>query len=267
MSDLVRVLTDEGIAQFTQFLSRLRAGSNEPVPYSLLTAAVSSAPLSQDIPVERKSFANRFAFGEYLVTILKSLDVRDITSAYVLWTWLALYFFDTICPLVAGKRNVLEDAVYVLGKTYNYQRYYRHLVRTPWLVVNNHGEYGKVMLVMRDRGTRSEIFEQLAARQEIIGNTTAIAAAYRLYFDPATQRPKRGAGGKGEGTPRRLSAVVQQLDLTYDLRDCSVDRFLALLPPEFDRFREAEAEEGQPAATATRESKIGDASLQPSTPA
>lgn len=265
MSDLVRVLNDEGIAQFAQFLSRLRAGGSESVPYSLLTDAQTSEPLPQDIAVERKPFSNRFEFGEYMVAVLQPMDAREITNAYGVWTWLALYFFDDICPVVAGKRNVLEDAVYILGKTYNYQRYYRHLARTPWLMVSNHGEYGKVMLIMRDKGTRSEIFEQLAARQEIIGNKTAIAVAYRLYFDPAVQRPKRGAGGKGEGTPRRLSAVVAQLDLTFDLRDCTVDRFLGLLPQEFDRFRNKEQE--QQAAIVSAPDKQDHASAQPPTPA
>jgi hypothetical protein len=261
VSDLVRVLNDEGIAQFTQFLSRLRTGGNEPLPYSLLTDPQTSAAMPQDITIERKHFSNRFGFGEYLVNVLKPLDAREISNAYGVWTWLALYFFDEICPVVSGKRSVLEDAVYILGKSYNYQRYYRHLVRTPWFVVSNHGEHGKVMLIMRDRGTRSEIFEQLAARQEIIGNRTAIAVAYRLYFDPAAQRPKRGAGGKGEGTPRRLSAVVAQLDLTFDLRDCTVDRFLGLLPQEFERFRNDEQDQS---ATATAPEKQDRASVQPS---
>jgi hypothetical protein len=258
VSELVRVLTDEGTAQFTQFLGRLREGSTEPVPYSLLTAEGMSAALSQDISVERKSFSNRFAFGEYLVNVLKPIDGREVTNANGLWNWLALYFFDSICPVDAGKRNVLQDAVYVLGKTFNYRNYYRHLVRTPWLAVNHHGEYAKVMLLMRDKGTRSELFEQLAGRQEILGNTTAIKAAFRLYFDPAAQRPKVGAGSKGGGTPRRLGALVQQLDPTHDLRDCTVERFLALLPAEFDRFRNNEDQE--PSAVATASSK------QPATP-
>jgi hypothetical protein len=266
VSELVRVLTDEGTAQFTQFLGRLREGSTEPVPYSLLTAEGTSAALSQDISVERKSFSNRFAFGEYLVNVLKPIDGREVTNANGLWNWLALYFFDSICPVDGGKRNVLEDAVYVLGKTFNYRNYYRHLVRTPWLAVSYHGEYAKVMLLMRDKGSRSELFEQLAGRQEILGNPTAIRAAYRLYFDPAAQRPKVGAGSKGGGTPRRLGALVQQLDLTHDLRDCTVERFLALLPPEFGCFRNDEAE--TPAATITAaSSKQAVAPAEPTAPA
>jgi hypothetical protein len=254
VTDCVRQLTDDGIAQFIQFLASQRAGANEPIPYSLLTAAKTSSPLSAEIAIERKSFNNRFAFGEYLVGSLKPLDKREIGNSYALWTWLALYFFDSICPVVGGKRNVLEDAVYILGKVFNHRKYYRHLVRTPWLVVNEHGECGKVMLLMRDKGSRSEIFEQLAASKDILGNETVIAGAYRLYFDPAEQRPKRGSGGKGAGSPRRLSAIVQQLDLTYDLRDCTVEQFLALLPPEFDRFRSDNQD--QPCATVTSKQSI-----------
>jgi hypothetical protein len=259
------MLTDEGIVQFAQFLERQRSGAAEPVPVSLLTDWATSSPLSTEIAAERTPFSDRFAFGEYLVSSLKPLDRREIVNSYALWTWLALYFFDSICPIVAGKRNILEDAVYILDKAFNHQRYYRHLVRTPWLIVSDHGEYGKVMLMMRDKGSRSEIFEQLAARQDILGNETIIQGAYRLYFDPAEQRPKRGSGGKGPGSPRRLSAVVQQLDLTYDLRDCTLEQFLALLPSEFDRFRDAE-DKDQMSITETIPSKQGDALVPLSPP-
>ncbi len=260
MTDHVRMLTDEGIAQFVQFLERQRTGPAEPVPVSLLTDPSTSTPLATPIIIERKDFGDRFAFGEYLVDLLRPLDRRQIANSHALWTWLALYFFDYICPAVAGKRNVLEDAVYVLGKVFNHQRYYRHLVRTPWLIVSEHSENGKVMLVMRDKGSRSEIFEQLAARQDILGNQTIVAGAYRLYFDTKEQRPKRGSGGKGAGSPRRLSAVVQQLDLTYDMRDCTVEQFIKLLPSEFDRFRNDG--DAQPSDSATTSHKQA-VSIQP----
>jgi hypothetical protein len=42
---------------------------------------------------------------------------------------------------------------------------------------------------------------------------------------------------------RRLVAVIQQFDLTYDLYAMTADQILTLLPPEFDRWR-------RPAATA-----------------
>jgi hypothetical protein len=263
MTDRLRTLSDAGIAQFAGFLASIRAGGKDPVPYFLLTDDQTSSPMLTDVNIDRKPFADRFAFGEYLVSALQPLDRREIANSYSLWTWLALYFFDDICPLVNGNRNVLEDAVYILDKVFNHQRYYRHLVRTPWLIVSDHGANAKVMLIMRDKGSRSEIFEQLAARQDILGNPTVIGGAYRLYFDPTDERPKRGSGGKGAGSPRRLSAVVQQLDLTYDLHACTVEQFLALLPSEFDSFK-ATAQGGQPRSTATNPSKGTASPLQSS---
>jgi hypothetical protein len=62
--------------------------------------------------------------------------------------------------------------------------------------------------------------------------------ARALYFDEKTGRLKRGAGGKAGGSPRRLARVRQQLDVTWDLFDLTVERMLAILPNEFNRFKE-----------------------------
>jgi hypothetical protein len=110
-------------------------------------------------------------------------------------------------------------------------------VRTPWEAVANNGPNAKVLLQNRGGGRRSDIFEQLAARQTIFGNKTIIAGAYKLYYDEAAQLPKKGAGGKGAGSPRRLVSFIQQIDLTYDLFACSAEQFLALLPKEFLKFQ------------------------------
>jgi len=238
MTDLVRVLNDAGIQHFIHYLAELRAGSKTTPPYGLLTDSATSLPLDDEVPIDRSAFEDQFAFGKYLSSALSPLDRRRISHDYALWTWLALYFFDHICaPAKDGSRKILETAVYVLEKQFNHQRYYRHLVRTPWLAVLDHGDNAKVLLITTTSGSRSDIFEQLTARQGIFGNQTVIAAANALYLDRATGRPKRGASGKGKGSPRRLVSIIQQLDLTYDLRACTVEQFLELLPKEFERFR------------------------------
>jgi hypothetical protein len=58
-----------------------------------------------------------------------------------------------------------------------------------------------------------------------------------------TQRPEGAAPKRGvltrtrPGNLRRLIAVIDQFDLTYDLYATSPDDILTLLPPEFDRCR------------------------------
>jgi len=242
MSDHVRVLTDEGIEGFRQYLQRLRAGAKEVAPSWLLTDTSTSAMMPSAPEIKKKVFSSRFDFGQHLSQMLSPLGRRSISHHHALWTWLSLYFFDELCPLQAdGTRRVLEDAVYVVPARYNHQRYYRHIARTSWLTVSDHGGNAKVLLTGSERGSRSEIFEQIASRQGMLGNPTIVAGAFELYFDQANGRQKKGAGGKGAGSPRRLAAIVQQLELTYDLAACTTGQLLELLPKEFDRFKPEQA--------------------------
>jgi hypothetical protein len=175
--------------------------------------------------------------GAYLADVLKPLDRHQISRDHRLWNWLALYFFDSICRAEAdGTRKLLRQELYVLDSKYNYLRYYKHLVRTPWLAVLDHGENAKILFA-NSRGVRSDIEETLTASQQVLGNSTIISAACKLYFDPITEKPKRGAAGKTAGSPRRLTAVIQQLELTYDIQSCTAQQFLDLLPQEFNKFK------------------------------
>jgi len=237
MSDLLRIFNQSGIDAFTTYLQSLRDASTAQAPVHLLTDDATSEPLDIDVTVESQTFSDNFAFGQYLAMALSPIPRTEIAFNHALWSWLALFYFAQICPETNGKRCVLEDAVYILPSIYNHRRYYRHLVRTPWLAVGDNGDCAKVLLKNRGFGKRSDIFEQLAARQTIFGNKTIIAGAYQLYFDETADRPKRGAGGKGAGSPRRLVSFIQQIDLTYDLRACTPEQFIGLLPQEFAKFR------------------------------
>jgi len=238
MSDQIRRLNKDGIAAFASYLEIMRKGGTDPAPFQLLTDPAFSEELEENVTVERQVFKDPFERGSYLATTLNSFDRRQIAYDFRLWSWLALYFLDDLCAAnAAGKREVLEDALYILGETFNHQRYYRHLLRTPWLAVADNGENGRILLINKLGGKRSEISEQLASRQGVFGNGTVIAGAYKLYYDAGAKTFKKGAGGKAGGSVRRLVTFIRQIDLTYDLRDCTPDQFLSLLPSEFDRFK------------------------------
>ena len=237
MSEVVRLFNDAGVAAFSSFLARARDGSTEIVPKNLLTDDATSVSLDVGIGIDEYEFENRFDLGVYLVGLLKPLDRHRISRDHRLWNWLALYFFDSICKKdTDGTWKLLRPELYVLDSKYNYLRYYKHLIRTPWLAVLDHGENARILFA-NTRGVRSDIEETLTASQQVLGNSTVIAAACRLYLDQGSGKPKRGAAGKAGGSPRRLTAFIQQLELTYDIQSCTAEQFLDLLPDEFKKFK------------------------------
>jgi hypothetical protein len=234
MPDLVRCFNEQGLAEFSRWLRNGAAGA---VPASLLMDSDFSAPLAQIHIPDTPKFKDRYEFGLFLVDLLAPYDPHLISYNRGLWSWLAALFFEQLAPADAdGKRSLRRPYVYVLSES---RIYYRHLVRGPWYVVRTHGPEARYLLApMRTDdpaplSRQSYLLDQLAARQFVISSPTLIAAARRLYTDPRTGRQRRGAGAKGKGSPRRLALIANQLALTYDIHNMSVDQFMKILPREF----------------------------------
>lgn len=233
----VRVLNTEGLEKFSAYLAMLRAEPAKTPPFDLLTDGRYSDPFEPPVTIEPRSFTSAYEIGTYMIEVFQNSEDRLISRNHGLWSWLALFYFDQLCKLDAsGNRKPLEDAVYVLEERFSFRRYYRHGIRTPWMAVKEHGEHAKVLLLTTGKGTRTDINEQLGAYQHLFANKTIIASAYAMYFDKAHQKPRRGAGGKGGGSARRLASIARQLELTYDLQECTPSKFLALLPSEFNSW-------------------------------
>ena len=86
-----------------------------------------------------------------------------------------------------------------------------------------------------------DIVEQFASRQELVTNRVVMELVKTLYLDQESNRPRRGAAGKGKGSARRLTDILNQFDLTWDIHMVKVPDLIGMLPGEFDRFRAAMA--------------------------
>ena len=228
----VRVLNSEGIRQFRDYLNQIRAGGASPVPTGLLTDPATTEPLAGGIEVEQVKFASKLEAAKYFSH--KFVGVRDVDHNVALWSWIALFYFDQLCPPDAtGQREVREDARYIPGT--GWRRYYRHLLAAPFRVYRSQGENAKLLL-LDSIEKLGDIWEQLASRQEIISNLGILGTATLLYLDAKKDRPKRGAAStkRKPGTLRRFVDLIQQLDLTYDLYSMRPAEILGLLPAEFD---------------------------------
>jgi hypothetical protein len=253
MADDLRRLNETGITRFAEYLNEGATGAR---PLHLLSHPDTSEPLAVSIKLNQRNYSNRYEFGRDLTMRLSSLDPAKISNDRGLWTWLALYLFDQLCPASPdGKHKLDKQYRYILSS--DYRHYYRHLVRTPWQLSRDHGPNSRfLLLATNDDGVNplrrhGDILEQLGGTQSIIRSRPVIAEASRLYADPLSGRPRKGAAGKGGGSIRRFARVLRQLDLTFDTELMAPGGLSALLPVEFDGWKKSATKASRSSSTAT----------------
>lgn len=233
---ILRRFNRNGIRAFKDFLADVRSGATSDPPGDLVRTDSLSEIASDDVLVPPWSFTNRFTLGKALCTLFDEPRLRDSRRDPGVWTWLAAAYFDELCPETNGVRRPGETARWIPEED-DFRKYYRHLLAGPERIYRAHRRHPEVaMAVLAQPAHRpGDVAEQLSARQERISNPTVMAVASRLYVKRKAIR--RGAAGRGPGSARRFAAVLNQLDLTWDLYDLEPDGLLRLLPAEFDAFR------------------------------
>jgi hypothetical protein len=234
----LRRLTDSGIQSFTNWLDMVRADCPLPAPLELLLDASHSAPLEFEVAVDNKSFTTRIEAASYLLSLLDPVPLTSPETDRGLWAWLSLLFIDSVCPLNKdGSRKPGETARHI-PEPGNFRKYYRHLLAGPYRILKAHRDNPDraLCLLCQPLHTPGDVVETIASRQERVSNVAILELATKLYVDKQLGKLKRGAGGKSAGSPRRLSDVLDQLDLTWDLYATTGEELALMMPAEFKRF-------------------------------
>ncbi|MBI3133324.1 MAG: hypothetical protein HYZ14_01505 [Bacteroidetes bacterium] len=237
MTTQIRRFNESGIEQFRNILHRIKSGDVNDVPPSLLTDAYVSEILHTDKKIEQKLFLLKDDMVKYLSDKISTLPGKNLLYDRGLWTWLAAFYFDSICPKNSGgKRKVRDENKYILN-TEEWQRYYRHLLASPTRLYNDLGANSKIYLAGKP-DVPGDLFEQLASRQEIATCRSLIEAATIMYWDDTTGKIKKGVRNKdGAGVLRRfVKATIPQFQMTYDLNSMSGDDVVQLLPSEYQKW-------------------------------
>lgn len=235
----LRRFNQAGIERFGEYRKQLLLNPTATPPFELLEDS-SLTEIVADVNVTPQKFPKRYHAGVYLNDLIASAGLGLPEKDAGLWTWLTLFFFDDVCPAApsSGEREPRAEERLV-PKIGNHQKFYRHLLLGPYLIVRAHRDDPEraIALLHNPLWQPGEIPAQLAARKEMVTNPAVVGAAKKLYYDSVNDELKQGAGSSVKGAPRRLAVVLKQFDLTYYLYGLSADELIALLPKEFDRFR------------------------------
>ncbi len=235
----LRKFNQAGVDEFRRHLLLMKDEPTTPVPSHLLDEPRFTEPGPVQALAEPEALTTRMAAAKRIHHILGSPPPSGVAADAGLWSWLTLFYFDSVCPqLPGGMRKVGAMARYI-PEGADHKRYYRHLLVGPYLVYRAHEDDPEraMILLCQPVSSPGDIVEQLVSRQELVTNPVIVRVATALYFDPVTGLPKRGAGGKTGGSARRLAEVADQFDVTWDLFAMPWRSLLARLPREFSRFR------------------------------
>ena len=236
MPDKIRSLNEAGIREFEKFIEHGAVGG---IPYDLLVDDETSYALDWDLEAEKLVFTDCAEFGKYLNTVMKDCDSRKISYDSGLWAWLALYYFDQLCPADASGKRAPYKAYYYVLKAENFRHYYRHMVRAPFILTRDHGVRARILL-SKPLNIHGELSEQIASRQDIVGCKPIMALIDGLYYDDTHSKPKTGVTTRGKpGVILRLVDILKQFASTYDLHSMSGKQINDMLPSEFNRWHAA----------------------------
>jgi len=233
---IARKLNKKGLRVFELFIEDLRQGLKPNTPTYLLDNTDSSEAIPLEITLNSNEFTTRYELGEHLVSAIDGQDMQPVMGDTGFWSWLALYWFDQLCPLKAdGSRKPSMAYNYVLSNNYNHRP--RHAIYTTWQLVGRYGGHSRFLLC-KELPVRGELIEQMMARQYLLSCEGVMEAAASLYWDGEIGSYKKGsAARKSAGCVARFVGWLQQLELTYDLFSLKHDDIMELMPVEFDRFK------------------------------
>lgn len=238
MSDL-RYFTDSGRQKWASWIEALRADSSLPFPKEMLTDPLLTLKAPGQIVVGDCGHDAKYDLAVALAPAAQALEEARLPADRWpgVWDWLAAFYFDSICPRKAnGERKLLSQPCYVF--TSLWRRRYRHRIFGPVDLIRRVGPPAR-LLIHGPPSTLTDWEEQAASRYPIKGNPEVAKALFQLYWDPVEMKPKRGAAPNSnkQGTLRRFSVLLLQLERTYDLLCTDHAGMLELLPKEFEPFK------------------------------
>ena len=240
----LRRLTEEGIEAFSAYLAQAKADPKLAPPTHLLDNPAMSEAVAE-VEVEERCFATRFEVAEYLVRTFEAAGIQNPEGDPGLWSWLTLRWFEHLRP-ARGKMG-WESARYI--PTRYFAKSYRHLLLGPYIIFRAHIDDPEraMALLLNPPNQPGEIVGQFAANRDLVTNRAVMGAVTRLYVDMRSRKFRKGARGSSPGSPRRLTAVMNHFDLTYDLPAMNDIALIHMLPKEFDKFRK-QTEVAEPAS-------------------
>jgi len=234
----LRRFNEAGIKAFREQLALLRANPKHEIPIDLLEHREFTEAVTPESHVALEHFQTKGEAARYLKAVLNKFRPEEIATDAGLWTWLTLFFFDSVCPTSEKKRDVKGDYFYVFEPR-NMRHFYRHLIFVSWQFLRLAPSNNRLFLHTRV-SVLDKVATEVAKRLYLTRIPCIFEVLDRLYWDESKRTHRRGSTASkvhaGDLT-LRLPMRIHQLEKTFDLMSLNADQLLELLGDEFSFAR------------------------------
>jgi len=238
---ILREFNSAGVEAFRMRLADCRENPAASAPWELLENESLTNIISPAVEVDAKHFASKLDAGKHLKDLLFKLDEQFVATSDGLWTWLALFFFDEICPAKGGHRHVKADYRYIFDPN-TPRHYYQHSLFVSWRVITIEPNFNRLLL-RANLATVDKVTAETMKRLYLTRIPCIFEVLERLYWDSARGRARKGIVTHGRAKPgdllHRFPIRIRQLEMTYDLQSLNADQLIELLGNEFRQNRPA----------------------------
>lgn len=242
----VRFFTKDGLAEVAKLLKVIRTDKtlHKQEVEDLLDDPQYAKPLAGNFAIDRtKVFATKLDLCEYFTALFDNAFLETHRKDAGLWTWLALAYYAQFVKTKGSAVKLTANARWIFDPD-NFQDGRRHYVAGNVYLyqdIKNAGQEALDMFLVAGPVTQfNTITDIMTHVQSGIQSPAIMRVAGWLYYDPNTAtKIKRGATTDDKkGAARRLTTVVQQLDVTWDFHDVDNASLLwSRLPAEFADFK------------------------------
>jgi hypothetical protein len=230
----LRRFNEAGIKAFREQLAVLRTNPDRDPPNDLLEHRELTEIVSPEISIALEHFQTKGDASRYLSAVLSKLVPEEVAVDAGLWTWLSCFFFDSVCPVVHGKRSVKNDYHYIFEPR-NMRHFYRHLLFVSWQILRLAPRHNRLFLRSRV-DVRDQLTTEVMKRLFVTRLPCVFEVFDRLYWDEHKNRPRKGATSSKPSPgnlAHRFPMRIRQLEKTFDLMSLNADQLLELLGEEF----------------------------------
>ena len=236
---IAKQFNERGLAAFRAFLAMCRENPETAVPRELLEDETLTEALPSMLDVAPQKLISKEDAATYLSQLLEPLPEQWVAQSDGLWSWLALFFFDEVCPPEKGRHHVKNDYHYIFEHK-NSRHVYRHLLFVPWRVLRIAPQHNRLILSTPLK-TLDQVTTEIMKRLFLTRIPCMFEVLDRLYWDEAKGTVRRGITLSRTAKPgdlrHRLPLRVRQLEKTYDLQSLEANQLIELLGNEFRQSR------------------------------